>query len=344
MPPASQARWLPRAAAHQAGRRVGSALGARAARLPDRVQRALSLEGRGAGDRGRSVKGGRGRSPYEEILQVYAQGPAAARGAGGGDGGAHAAPHRRGDPAVRQGQRRAHDDLHAGRPARAGGAHLQHLDVRPTGQAHDVRTRRCFAAALSRSSSRCGRPCTRGSMTGTARTWRWPPAGTPPTRWCSSRTCAPAPTSSMTTSRSSSPRQPTRCGRPIRMSSGLYGISAGRWLRDLLARRYGQRGGWFRLGVDHEIYRPGPGERRRDTVIFYARGFTPQAGRAARRDRTAGAAAPPPGSPRRAVRPGGPARPSLRPRAPRRGGARGPGAALLGRPPSVSACRSPTTR
>ena len=32
---------------------------------------------------------------------------------------------------------------------------------------------------------------------------------------------------------------------------GLYGISASRWLRDLLARRYGQRGGWFRLGVDH---------------------------------------------------------------------------------------------
>ena len=135
MPPASRARWLPRAAAHHAGRRVGSALGARAARLPDRVQRALSLEGRGAGDRGRSVKGGRGRSPYEEILQVYAAGSRSARGAGGGDGRAHAAPHRRGDPAVRQGQRRAHDDLHAGRPARASGPHLQHLDVRPTREA-----------------------------------------------------------------------------------------------------------------------------------------------------------------------------------------------------------------
>jgi O-antigen biosynthesis protein len=57
---------------------------------------------------------------------------------------------------------------------------------------------------------------------------------------------------------------------------GLYGISAGRWLRDLLARRYGQRGGWFGLGVDHEIYHPGTEERRRDTVLFYARGFTPR--------------------------------------------------------------------
>jgi glycosyltransferase involved in cell wall biosynthesis len=59
---------------------------------------------------------------------------------------------------------------------------------------------------------------------------------------------------------------------------GLYGISAGRWLRDLLARRYGQRGGWFRLGVDHGIYGPRSEERRRDTVIFYARATTGRRG------------------------------------------------------------------
>jgi glycosyltransferase involved in cell wall biosynthesis len=55
---------------------------------------------------------------------------------------------------------------------------------------------------------------------------------------------------------------------------GLYGISAGRWLRDMLARRYGQNGGWFRLGVDHGVYGPGPEPRRRDTVLFYARHWT----------------------------------------------------------------------
>ena len=55
---------------------------------------------------------------------------------------------------------------------------------------------------------------------------------------------------------------------------GLYGISASRWLRDLLARSYGQHGTWFRLGVDRSVYRPRPVERRRDTVIFYAREFT----------------------------------------------------------------------
>jgi O-antigen biosynthesis protein len=55
---------------------------------------------------------------------------------------------------------------------------------------------------------------------------------------------------------------------------GLYAIAASRWLRDLLARKYGQRGTWFRLGVDHGVYRPRPVDRRRDTVIVYAREYT----------------------------------------------------------------------
>ena len=57
---------------------------------------------------------------------------------------------------------------------------------------------------------------------------------------------------------------------------GLYCISASRWLCELLAARYGAPGTWFRLGVDHDVYRPRPGERRRDTVVFYARDYTPR--------------------------------------------------------------------
>jgi glycosyltransferase involved in cell wall biosynthesis len=57
----------------------------------------------------------------------------------------------------------------------------------------------------------------------------------------------------------------------------LYCISASRWLCELLADRYGAPGTWFRLGVDHRVYRPRPEtERRGDTVIFYARDFTPR--------------------------------------------------------------------
>jgi glycosyltransferase involved in cell wall biosynthesis len=56
---------------------------------------------------------------------------------------------------------------------------------------------------------------------------------------------------------------------------GLYPICASRWLRDLLAERHGCEGSYFHLGVDHDVYRPLPGvERRRDTVIFYARAGT----------------------------------------------------------------------
>jgi len=56
---------------------------------------------------------------------------------------------------------------------------------------------------------------------------------------------------------------------------GLYPICASRWLRDLVEREHGCRGSYFHLGVDHDVYRPLPdAERRRDTVVFYARGVT----------------------------------------------------------------------
>ena len=57
---------------------------------------------------------------------------------------------------------------------------------------------------------------------------------------------------------------------------GFFPISASTWLRDLLTERYGCEGTAFRLGVDHDIYRPLPLERHPDTVLFYARGVTPR--------------------------------------------------------------------
>ncbi len=56
----------------------------------------------------------------------------------------------------------------------------------------------------------------------------------------------------------------------------LYCIAASPWLRDLLRNRYGARADAFELGVDHDTYRPRPIERRRDTVIYYARHATPR--------------------------------------------------------------------
>jgi O-antigen biosynthesis protein len=59
-------------------------------------------------------------------------------------------------------------------------------------------------------------------------------------------------------------------------SFDLFPISGSIWLRDLLEERYGRRGTWFRFGVDHEVYRPLPLERRRDTILFYSRDVTPR--------------------------------------------------------------------
>jgi O-antigen biosynthesis protein len=56
----------------------------------------------------------------------------------------------------------------------------------------------------------------------------------------------------------------------------LYPISASTWLRDLIRERYGRDGSWFRFGVDHGVYRPRRVERRRDTIMFYARYYTPR--------------------------------------------------------------------
>jgi glycosyltransferase involved in cell wall biosynthesis/SAM-dependent methyltransferase/GT2 family glycosyltransferase len=57
-------------------------------------------------------------------------------------------------------------------------------------------------------------------------------------------------------------------------TEGLYCIAASPWLSELVQRRYGAESTSFQLGVDHGVYQPRAIERRRDTVIFYAREVT----------------------------------------------------------------------
>jgi glycosyltransferase involved in cell wall biosynthesis/GT2 family glycosyltransferase len=59
---------------------------------------------------------------------------------------------------------------------------------------------------------------------------------------------------------------------------GMHCIAASPWLRDELADRYAASAEAFQLGVDHDVYKPRPVERRRDTVIYYARYVTPRRG------------------------------------------------------------------
>jgi glycosyltransferase involved in cell wall biosynthesis len=57
---------------------------------------------------------------------------------------------------------------------------------------------------------------------------------------------------------------------------GLYGICGSPWLRELYESRYGGSAEVFDYGVDHDVYRPRPIERDRDTVVFYCRTTTPR--------------------------------------------------------------------
>jgi len=54
----------------------------------------------------------------------------------------------------------------------------------------------------------------------------------------------------------------------------LHCIAASPWLRDLLIDRYAASADAFQLGVEQEIYRPRPVQRRTDTVVYYARHST----------------------------------------------------------------------
>jgi glycosyltransferase involved in cell wall biosynthesis len=56
----------------------------------------------------------------------------------------------------------------------------------------------------------------------------------------------------------------------------LHCIAASPWLRDVLVERYGASADAFELGADHDVYRPRRVERRRDTVVYYARHTTPR--------------------------------------------------------------------
>jgi glycosyltransferase involved in cell wall biosynthesis len=56
----------------------------------------------------------------------------------------------------------------------------------------------------------------------------------------------------------------------------LHCVAASPWLRDLLIERYAASADAFQLGVDGDTYHPLPVERRRDTIVYYARHSTPR--------------------------------------------------------------------
>jgi O-antigen biosynthesis protein len=270
-----QARWLPRAAAHHAGRRVGSALGSRAERLPGPVQRALSLEGRGGGGRGRMVPARGDRSQYEEILRLFSEGPAPLE-----------------DPVPGMADRTPlHIALAIPPFGKGSGGHktiftlVDNLEraghtcsiwmYDPRGR-HGPQSASVMRRRVVEEFVPVKAPVYKGFDD-----WHGADVAVA-TGWDTAYQVMLLP-HCRARAYLINDHEPEFFGTSADASwaahtyeLGLYGIAAGRWLRDLLARRYGQRGGWFRLGVDHRIYRPRPVERRRDTVIFYSRSYTPR--------------------------------------------------------------------
>lgn len=59
-------------------------------------------------------------------------------------------------------------------------------------------------------------------------------------------------------------------------SYGMHPIAGSPWLRDLMTQRYGTPASLFDFGVDHDVYYPRDIHRRRDTVVFYSRNVTPR--------------------------------------------------------------------
>jgi glycosyltransferase involved in cell wall biosynthesis len=57
---------------------------------------------------------------------------------------------------------------------------------------------------------------------------------------------------------------------------GMYPITAGAWLAELMREEYGLPATHFELAVDAELYRPQPVQRRDDVVLFYGRATTPR--------------------------------------------------------------------
>jgi GT2 family glycosyltransferase/glycosyltransferase involved in cell wall biosynthesis len=279
LPAAQRARWLARSAVHHSGRRVASALGSRAEQLPAAVQRRASLEGTVPGPDPPAVSGAAvpampGAGPYEEILRLSREGPAPLRApvAGSADSAS------------------LHLAIVIPPFTRGSGGHntiftlvdrLEAMGHSCTIWIYDPRGRHFEADSVLRRRIVDEFVPVRAPVFKGFRDWHGADVAVA-TGWDTAYQIMLLP----------------GCGARVYLINdhepeffgtsaeslwaartyelGVYGISASRWLRDLLARKYGQRGNWFRLGVDHDVYRPRAVERRRDTILFYSRIYTPR--------------------------------------------------------------------
>jgi glycosyltransferase involved in cell wall biosynthesis/SAM-dependent methyltransferase len=282
--PGARARWTARSTVHHAGRKVFSALGSRAERLPAAAQRAISLEGRTSagpaearGGRAPVHRDARGPDVWGDVTALKRLGEA---------------PLLEPVPGMADAER-LHVAVVIPHFRRGSGGHstIYNLLTRLEDRGHLVSTwlhdpvgyMKEYPAAVVR---------------GDLREWFRPPRGPVfkgfgqwhgadvvlATGW---DTVSPVLRLDQARARAYlvQDHEPEFFATSAEAlwaretyTSGLHCITAGPWLRDLLATRYGATASSFDLGVDHDVYRPRPVTRREDTIVFYARHVTPRRG------------------------------------------------------------------
>ncbi len=275
-----RAGWTARSAVHHAGRHVFAALGSRADRLPGGVQRAISLEGRGAsGDdihtHGPTVRPALAAQTWAEVARLSREG---------------AAPLL--EPVPGQAEReRLHVAVVIPTFARGSGGHNSIFQM-----VHWLeRMGHTCSIWVYDPESRNAHPT--GSVMRRQIVEHFAPVAAPVFRgfddWFGADVAVATgwetvyPTVLLPDCRARAylvhdhepeffPTSAPSLWAEATYSLDLYPISGSEWLRDLLRDRYGRDGTWFRFGVDHDTYRPLPVERRRDSVLFYARDYTPR--------------------------------------------------------------------
>ena len=267
------ARWSARSTVHHAGRKVFSALGSRADRIPAPVQRAISLEGTASASLGRGARRN-DTLVHHFVLERAREGPAPLL-----------------DPLPGHAER---EQLHLAfviPPFRRGsGGHnsifqiISRLERRGHTVAvwlHDPRGWQTWEwPAVARELANDyfapyegplhkGFEHWRGADVAIATGWEtaWPVLGLPE---CAARAYLVhdhEPEFYATSADAHWARET--------YGFDLHPIVSSQWLRELMTARYGApHCDGFDFGVDFEAYRPRPVERRRDTVIFYARAIT----------------------------------------------------------------------
>jgi glycosyltransferase involved in cell wall biosynthesis len=276
-PGPERARWAVRSVAHHAGRKVFASLGSRANRLPAGAQWRLSLEGRTGAEppAGVPIPPAAGETPYVDVLRVSREGPVPLL-----------------DPVAGMADReRLHIAVIIPPFERGSGGHstiftllsrLEAIGHTCSVWLHDPQTwmgtipasvlrhRVVSEFAPVRAPLLRGFDEWHGADVVVATGWETVHAA------LLRESCRARAYLVQDHEPDFFPRSAEQLWAEETYSLGLHAIAASRWLRDLLARRYGTEGSWFRLGVDHHVYRPLPGERSSDTVMFYARPTTPR--------------------------------------------------------------------